>query len=216
MAAGRDALAARRRQHAGPRPRSRRDRLPFVLSLIADIGPTGALTVTYLIPVFACQALPFRERFRRRCWSAPGLFVDPVFAPESRMRTMYPAFFTPLDLGFAVLPNRILMGSMHTGLSRDPMAWRASRRFTPNARRAVRPSSLPGGFSSTRRATRAASFELDRSQDAENHRVIPRAVHDAGGRIVLQLLHSGRYELTSRSPAVGDQITDWSAHRPAS
>jgi 2,4-dienoyl-CoA reductase (NADPH2) len=107
---------------------------------------------------------------------------------------MYPHLFQPLDLGFVTLPNRILMGSMHTGLEARPDGMARLAAFY--AERAAGGAALivTGGFS----PDDAGELGPHRAQvstkaDAERHKVIPRAVHDAGGRIALQVLHSGRY-----------------------
>jgi 2,4-dienoyl-CoA reductase (NADPH2) len=107
---------------------------------------------------------------------------------------MYPHLFQPHDLGFVTLPNRILMGSMHTGLEARPDGMARLAAFY--AERAAGGAALivTGGFS----PDDAGELGPHRAQvstkaDAERHKVIPRAVHDAGGRIALQVLHSGRY-----------------------
>src|SRR3954471_7040986 len=111
----------------------------------------------------------------------------------------YPHLFQPLDLGFAVLPNRILMGSMHTGYEARPDGMAKLAAFY--AERAAGGAALivTGGFS----PNDAGNLGPHRAQfstaaDREWHRPIPRAVHNAGGRIVLQLLHSGRYGFHER------------------
>ena len=107
---------------------------------------------------------------------------------------MYPRLFTPLDLGFAVLPNRILMGSMHTGLESRPDGMARLAAFYAERAKGGAALIVTGGFSPNAEGNLGPHrAEFSTAQDAENHRVIPRAVHDAGGRIVLQLLHSGRY-----------------------
>jgi 2,4-dienoyl-CoA reductase (NADPH2) len=106
----------------------------------------------------------------------------------------YPNLFKLLDLGFARLPNRILMGSMHTGLEARPGGLERLAAFYAERAKGGAALIVTGGFS----PNEAGELGPHRAQvssraDAENHKVIPRAVHAAGGRIVLQLLHSGRY-----------------------
>jgi 2,4-dienoyl-CoA reductase (NADPH2) len=107
---------------------------------------------------------------------------------------MYPLLFRPLDLGFVTLPNRILMGSMHTGLEARPDGMARLAAFYAERARGGAALIVTGGFS----PNDAGELGPHRAQmstrgDAERHKVIPRAVHDAGGRIALQVLHSGRY-----------------------
>jgi 2,4-dienoyl-CoA reductase (NADPH2) len=107
---------------------------------------------------------------------------------------LYPNLFKPLDLGFVTLPNRILMGSMHTGLETRPDGMERLAAFYAERARGGAALLVTGGFSpndagnlGTHRA------EMSSADDVRRHRVIPQAVHEAGGRIVLQLLHAGRY-----------------------
>jgi 2,4-dienoyl-CoA reductase (NADPH2) len=107
---------------------------------------------------------------------------------------MYPRLFQPLDLGFVTLPNRILMGSMHTGLEARPDGMERLAAFYAERAKGGAALIVTGGFS----PDDAGELGPHRAQvstraDAERHKAIPRAVHDAGGRIVLQVLHSGRY-----------------------
>ncbi|HEX9182098.1 MAG TPA: NADPH-dependent 2,4-dienoyl-CoA reductase [Burkholderiales bacterium] len=106
----------------------------------------------------------------------------------------YPHLFRPLDLGFVTLPNRILMGSMHTGLEARPDGMERLAAFYAERAKGGAALIVTGGFSpddagelSPHRA------QMSTTEDARRHHVIPRAVHAAGGRIVLQVLHSGRY-----------------------
>ncbi|HSN32219.1 MAG TPA: 2,4-dienoyl-CoA reductase FMN-binding domain-containing protein, partial [Ideonella sp.] len=114
---------------------------------------------------------------------------------------MYPHLFRPLELGFVTLPNRILMGSMHTGFeARNAMHELAA--FYAERARGGAALLVTGGYSpddAGNLGPHRAQFST--AEDAERHRVIPRAVHEAGGRIVLQLLHSGRYGFHPRSVA---------------
>src|SRR3954471_24962199 len=111
----------------------------------------------------------------------------------------YPHLFQPLDLGFATLPNRILMGSMHTGYEARPNGIAPLAAFY--AERAAGGAALivTGGFSPNDAGNLGPHrAQFSTSDDAQKHIPIPRAVHDAGGRIVLQLLHSGRYGFHER------------------
>ena len=113
--------------------------------------------------------------------------------------TAYPRLFQPLDLGFATLPNRILMGSMHTQLESRPGGMERLAAFYAERARGGAALIVTGGFS----PYDAGNLSPHRAQfstraDCAQHRVIPQAVHDAGGRIVLQLLHSGRYGFHER------------------
>jgi 2,4-dienoyl-CoA reductase (NADPH2) len=106
----------------------------------------------------------------------------------------YPLLSRPLDLGFVTLRNRILMGSMHTGLEARPDGMDRLAAFYAERARGGAALIVTGGFS----PSDAGNLGPHRAQfstkaDVNRHQVIPKAVHDAGGRIVLQLLHSGRY-----------------------
>src|SRR4051812_19479036 len=112
---------------------------------------------------------------------------------------MYPHLFRPLDLGFVTLPNRILMGSMHTGYEARPNGIAPLAAFY--AERAAGGAALivTGGFSPNAAGNLGPHpAEFSSSEISKKHKVIPQAVHDAGGRIVLQLLHSGRYGFHER------------------
>src|SRR3970282_1867779 len=111
----------------------------------------------------------------------------------------YPRLFEPLDLGCATLPNRIMMGSMHTGLeARSDGMQRLAAFYAERARGGVALIAT-GGFSPDDAGNLGAHrAQFSTVKDIERHKIIPRAVHEAGGRIVLQLLHSGRYGLHER------------------
>src|SRR4029077_19200336 len=112
---------------------------------------------------------------------------------------MYPHLFRSLDLGFVTLPNRIMMGSMHTGFEARPDGVANLAAFY--AERAAGGAALvaTGGFSPNAAGNRAPHpAEFSSAEISRKHRPIPQAVHDAGGRIVLQLLHSGRYGFHER------------------
>src|SRR6185369_4142308 len=112
---------------------------------------------------------------------------------------MYPHLFRSLDLGFVTLPNRIMMGSMHTGFEARPDGVKNLAAFY--AERAAGGAALivTGGFSPNAAGNLGPHpAEFSTPETSRKHRVIPQAVHDAGGRIVLQLLHSGRYGFHER------------------
>ena len=115
------------------------------------------------------------------------------------MTAAYPLLSQPLDLGFAVLPNRILMGSMHTGLEARPDGIERLAAFYAERARGGAALIVTGGFSPNDAGNLAPHrAEFSSAQDSQRHVPIPRAVHEAGGRIVLQLLHSGRYGFHER------------------
>ena len=106
----------------------------------------------------------------------------------------YPHLFQPLDLGFVSLPNRILMGSMHTGLEQLPDGIERLAAFYKE--RAIGGAALivTGGFSPDDAGNLSAhAAAMGSAADRDRHKPIPRSVHEAGGRICLQILHAGRY-----------------------
>ncbi|MBI3373549.1 MAG: NADPH-dependent 2,4-dienoyl-CoA reductase [Betaproteobacteria bacterium] len=106
----------------------------------------------------------------------------------------YPRLFTPLKLAHLTLPNRILMGSMHTGLeAMKDGPGRLAAFFAERARGGVA-LIVTGAFSPNVAGCLGPWREtMMDAEDRDRHRAIPQAVHDAGGRILLQLLHGGRY-----------------------
>jgi 2,4-dienoyl-CoA reductase (NADPH2) len=111
----------------------------------------------------------------------------------------YPRLFEPLNIGMAVLPNRILMGSMHTGLEARPDGMQRLAAFYAERAKGGAALIVTGGFSPNDAGNLSAHrAEFSTAEDSKRHTIIPRAVHDAGGRVVLQLLHSGRYGMHER------------------
>ena len=118
------------------------------------------------------------------------------------MNTPYPHLLAPLDLGFTTLRNRVLMGSMHTGLEDVGDAHdRLAAFYAARARGGVG-LIVTGGFAPNEDSIvmRGASI-LDNEAEADKHRVITQAVHAHGGRICLQVLHTGRYAYTKQPVA---------------
>ena len=108
--------------------------------------------------------------------------------------TSFPHLLSPLDLGSVVLRNRVVMGSMHTGL--EDRGRDIDRLAAYFAERAAGGTGLmiTGGYSPDRRG-RLSPFgsRLATTSAADRHRTVTTAVHDAGGAIALQILHAGRY-----------------------
>ncbi|WP_059017257.1 NADPH-dependent 2,4-dienoyl-CoA reductase [Mycobacterium sp. M26] len=110
------------------------------------------------------------------------------------MSQTYPTLMSPLDLGHVRLPNRVVMGSMHTGLEdRAAHTDRLAHYFAERARGGVG-LIITGGYAPNRTGwLLPLAAELTTAGQARRHRRITGAVHDAGGRILLQILHAGRY-----------------------
>ncbi|HKP66063.1 MAG TPA: NADPH-dependent 2,4-dienoyl-CoA reductase, partial [Casimicrobiaceae bacterium] len=106
----------------------------------------------------------------------------------------YPTLLAPLDLGFTTLPNRVLMGSMHTGLEESANGFAKLAAFYAARARGGVGLIVTGGIAPNlvgRLEPRAS--QLSFGWQVSKHRQITRAVHDAGGRIAMQILHAGRY-----------------------
>ncbi|HJR72356.1 MAG TPA: NADPH-dependent 2,4-dienoyl-CoA reductase [Luteimonas sp.] len=112
----------------------------------------------------------------------------------SSQNAHYPHLFAPLDLGFATLPNRVLMGSMHTGLEDRTRDFpKLAAYFAERAAGGVG-LMVTGGFSPNLVGwLKPFAGKLSWPWEARKHRQITSAVHAHGSRICLQLLHAGRY-----------------------
>ncbi|MCR9028538.1 NADPH-dependent 2,4-dienoyl-CoA reductase [Citrobacter amalonaticus] len=106
----------------------------------------------------------------------------------------YPSLFAPLDLGFTQLKNRVLMGSMHTGLEEYPDgAERLAAFYAERARHGVA-LIVTGGIAPAQSGVgMEGGATLNDARQVAHHRVITDAVHNEGGKIALQILHTGRY-----------------------
>ena len=110
------------------------------------------------------------------------------------MNTPYPHLMKPLDLGHVVLRNRIMMGSMHTGL--EDRFWNYPKLAAYFAERARGGTGLivTGGISVDRRGwLLPAGGTMSNKLDVLNHKKVTTAVHAHGGHILMQLIHAGRY-----------------------
>ena len=110
------------------------------------------------------------------------------------MSDTYPNLLKPLDLGFTELKNRVLMGSMHTGL--EDRFWnihKFARYFAERAEGGVG-LMVTGGFSPNLVGQLAPlASTMNNRATALLHRHVTGAVHEAGGKICMQILHAGRY-----------------------
>ena len=107
--------------------------------------------------------------------------------------TPYPHMFAPLDLGFVTLPNRVLMGSMHTGLEELGDWARVAEFYATRARGGVGLIVTGGMAPNAEGGVFPGAAGLYSARDIANHRRVTDAVHGAGGRIAMQILHAGRY-----------------------
>ncbi|NAW67116.1 NADPH-dependent 2,4-dienoyl-CoA reductase [Photobacterium halotolerans] len=108
----------------------------------------------------------------------------------------YPHLLAPLDLGFTQLKNRVLMGSMHTGLEEAHDGFKKLSAFYAARARGGVGLIVTGGFAPNFRGRLTPlSAEFSSGRAARAHRVITDAVHKEGGKIAIQLLHAGRYAM---------------------
>ncbi|RRV16078.1 FAD-dependent oxidoreductase [Pseudomonas saudiphocaensis] len=116
--------------------------------------------------------------------------------------TAYPNLLAPLDLGFITLRNRVLMGSMHTGLEELPNGFeRMAAFFAERARGGVGLMVTGGVGPNEEGAVYAGAAKLSTPEEAEKHKIVTQAVHEAGGRICMQILHAGRYAYSPKQVA---------------
>ncbi|MFJ6381674.1 FAD-dependent oxidoreductase [Kitasatospora sp. NPDC092039] len=106
----------------------------------------------------------------------------------------YPHLLSPLDLGFTTLPNRVIMGSMHVGLEEAPGGYERMAAFYAERARGGVGLIVTGGIAPNEAGRPwEGGAMLTTEEEADKHRVVTDAVHAAGGRIALQILHFGRY-----------------------
>ncbi len=127
--------------------------------------------------------------------SAPAHVISSASAsvPLAPGAALYPHLLAPLDLGFTTIKNRVLMGSMHTGLEDGRDLSRMAAYFRERAEGDVG-LIVTGGFAPNIAGwAKPFAGTLSTSGAAKRHRVVTDAVHGAGGKIALQILHTGRY-----------------------
>ena len=106
----------------------------------------------------------------------------------------FPHLLAPLDLGFTTLKNRVLMGSMHTGLEDGRKHFPAMAAYFSERARGGVGLMVTGGFAPNVAGwTKPFAGMLATSGAARRHRQVTNAVHQEGGKIALQILHTGRY-----------------------
>ncbi|MFV5403901.1 MULTISPECIES: FAD-dependent oxidoreductase [unclassified Acinetobacter] len=114
----------------------------------------------------------------------------------------YPNLLAPLDLGFTTLKNRVLMGSMHVGLEEAPGGYDRMAAFYAERAKGGVALIVTGGISpNDHGVTFQGGSKLDTVEEAEKHKVITQAVHEAGGKIAMQILHTGRYSYQAENVA---------------
>ncbi len=123
----------------------------------------------------------------------PAATLDRVTAPTAN-HPAYPHLLAPLELGFTTLRNRVVMGSMHTGLEDRAKDFdRLAAYYAERARGGVG-LIVTGGFApNLAGALYPGGSVLVTERQARRHEVLTNAVHREGGKIALQILHAGRY-----------------------
>lgn len=130
----------------------------------------------------------------------------------------FPHLFSPLRLGSLTLKNRILMGSMHTGLEELPGGFERLAAFYAERARGGVSLIVTGGFGINAQALglaeQAAHSTLCSEAQALQHRVLTQAVHQEGGHIALQMLHVGRYDYATGGVSASAIPSPLSPHVP--
>ncbi|MDM5135134.1 NADPH-dependent 2,4-dienoyl-CoA reductase [Aeromonas salmonicida] len=108
--------------------------------------------------------------------------------------SLYPTLLTPLDLGFTQLKNRVLMGSMHTGLEEEKGGFDKLAAFYAERARGGVGLIVTGGIAPNLRGRLVPhGSQLSFPWQVARHKKVTQAVHQEGGKIALQILHAGRY-----------------------
>ena len=128
----------------------------------------------------------------------------------------YPHLLAPITIGDLTLRNRVVMGSMHTGL--EDYVWdipKLAAYFAERARGGVG-LIVTGGYAPTKRGwLKPFASELTTRLQSERHRTVTDAVHEEGGAIALQVLHAGRYGYTPFSQGASDAKSPITPFRPS-
>lgn len=105
----------------------------------------------------------------------------------------YPNMLRPLDLGFTTLKNRVLMGSMHTGLEETKDWNRVAEFYATRARGGVGLMVTGGIGPNLEGSVLPGAAMMVTDEDVANHKIVTDRVHAADGKIAMQILHAGRY-----------------------
>lgn len=116
-------------------------------------------------------------------------------------QSTYPNLLAPLDLGFTTLPNRVLMGSMHTGLEETGDWNRVAEYYAERARGGVALMVTGGIAPNEEGGVLPGASGMANEKDIADHRVVTDRVHEAGGKIAMQILHAGRYAYSPKCVA---------------
>lgn len=146
--------------------------------------------MTILIQAKKCSNL-----FLRPFQTAYSFCIDSsrLEGEQQALSLAYPHLLQPLDLGFTRLKNRVLMGSMHTGLEEKDGYEKLAAFYAERARGQV--GLIVTGGIAPNLAGRLSPFasQLSHRRHIDKHRLVTEAVHQNGGKICLQILHAGRY-----------------------
>ncbi len=127
----------------------------------------------------------------------------------------YPHLLEPLDLGFTTLKNRVLMGSMHTGLEDKARDFDALAAYFAERARGGVALMVTGGFSPNMEGWfYPMSSKLSSRRELARHRKVTDAVHAEGGKICLQILHAGRYSYHPMSVSASSVKSPINPFRP--
>ncbi len=114
----------------------------------------------------------------------------------------YQKLLTPLDLGFTTLKNRVLMGSMHTMLEELPGGHEKLAAYFGERARGQVGLMVTGGIAPNEEAVVAeGAAKMSTEEEADHHKIITETVHKEGGKICMQILHTGRYAYSTKSVA---------------
>ena len=106
--------------------------------------------------------------------------------------TAYPHMLAPLDLGFTTLKNRVLMGSMHTGLE-ETKDWNRVAEFYAERARGEVGLMVTGGIGpNLEGSVLPGAAMLTTAEEVASHKIVTDRVHENGGKIAMQILHAGR------------------------
>nr|WP_294866074.1 NADPH-dependent 2,4-dienoyl-CoA reductase [uncultured Pseudogulbenkiania sp.] len=129
--------------------------------------------------------------------------------------TAYPRLLAPLDLGFTTLKNRVLMGSMHTGLEEAPQGFEKMAAFYAERARGGVGLIVTGGVGPNPEGCVAeGAAMLAHETEVPQHRLVTEAVHAEGGKICLQILHSGRYSFQEQCVSASPLIAPINFYKP--